>query len=177
MAGLFYLSLKYIYNTKMKLLEFNLTEGNHFVAMEYYWLVMNRTFLIILTKEKIIGIQGNSAISVEGGKDILTKQITKSMAVRGDLTNPYSYLKNKYLNQIEYDDLLDGSILNKNKTNFIIDKRDVKNAYYDSSKKFGMGYYPHDGKVYIETYDNKKREFIILGNQSGQEIVNWILTK
>ncbi len=40
-----------------------------------------------------------------------------------------------------------------------------------------MGYYPHDGRVTIETFENKKREFIILGNQSGQDIANWILTK
>jgi hypothetical protein len=35
-----------------------------------------------------------------------------------------------------------------------------------------MGYYPHDGKVYVRTKDGKNREFIILGSQSGQEIKN-----
>jgi hypothetical protein len=40
-----------------------------------------------------------------------------------------------------------------------------------------MGYYPHDGKVYIETHDGKKKEFIMLGNQSGQKIANLILIK
>jgi len=37
-----------------------------------------------------------------------------------------------------------------------------------------MGPYPHDGRVTIETYDNNKREFIILGNQSGKSIANLI---
>lgn len=40
-----------------------------------------------------------------------------------------------------------------------------------------MGYYPHDGKVYVKTYDGKKKEFIILGSQSGEEIKNWIEKK
>jgi hypothetical protein len=33
-----------------------------------------------------------------------------------------------------------------------------------------MGEYPHDGKVYVTTKDGKRREFIILGNQSGESI-------
>jgi hypothetical protein len=54
---------------------------------------------------------------------------------------------------------------------------DIKSAIYNPSKKFGMGYYPHDGRVIIETFDNKKREFIILGNQSGESIANFITIK
>ncbi len=40
-----------------------------------------------------------------------------------------------------------------------------------------MGYYPHDGKVYIETFDGMKKELIVLGNQSGRKIADLILTK
>jgi len=159
----------------MTLKDLVLTDDNHFVAMEYYKLILNRTFLILLTKDSLIGIQGNGVISVEGGKDPFTKQITKSLAVRGDLTNPYSYLKEKYIHEIENENLLDQSFLLKNKTNFIVTRKDIKNARYDPKKKWGMGHYPHDGKVYIETADNKKREFIILGDQSGQRIANLIL--
>ncbi|MFP5043058.1 hypothetical protein [Parasediminibacterium sp. JCM 36343] len=161
----------------MKLKDLELTDNNHFVAMEYYYLILNRTFLVLKTKGYLIGIQGNGLISVEGGKDILTRQITSNMAIKGDLTNPYSYLKNKFLEKIVDLDLLDGSILNANKINFIIKTSDIKSAVYNSSKKFGMGPYPHDGRVTIETYDNKKREFIILGNQSGENIANFITIK
>jgi Ca2+-binding RTX toxin-like protein len=74
----------------MKLKDIELTDKNHFVGMEYYYLIFNRTFLIIKTKGFLIGIQGNGLVSVEGGKDILTRQITSNMAIKGDLTNPYS---------------------------------------------------------------------------------------
>lgn len=37
-----------------------------------------------------------------------------------------------------------------------------------------MGSYPHDGKVHVKTQAGKKREFIILGNQSGEAIKAWI---
>ncbi len=159
----------------MKFKDFKLTDENHFVAMEYYFLILNRTFLIIKTSDNLIGIQGNGLISVEGGKDILTRQITSNMAIKGDLTNPYSYLKNKYLENISELDLLDGSIAEANKTNFLIKTSEIKSAVYNPAKKFGMGPYPHDGRVIIETYDNKKREFIILGSQSGEKIASLIV--
>lgn len=160
----------------MRLKDIELTYDNHFVAMEYYYLIINRTFLVIKTKGFLIGIQGNGLVSVEGGEDILTRQITSNMAIKGDLTNPYSYLKNKYLEKIADLNLIDGSIITANKTNFLMKLSDIKSAVYNPSKKFGMGPYPHDGRVTIETFENKKREFIILGNQSGEDIVNLITT-
>jgi hypothetical protein len=161
----------------MKLKDIELTDDNHFVAMEYYYLILNRTFLVIQAKGFLIGIQGNGLVSVEGGKDILTLQITSNMAIKGDLTNPYSYLQNKYLEKIGDLNLIDGSIIEANKTNFLIKLSDIKSVISNPSKKFGMGPYPHDGRVTIETYDNKKRELIILGNQSGENIANLITTK
>lgn len=161
----------------MKLKDIELTDDNHFVAMEYYYLILNRTFLVIKSKGLLIGIQGNGLVSVEGGKDILTREITSNMAIKGDLTNPYSYLKNKYLEKIADLNLTDGSIVEANKSNFLIKLSDIKSAIYNPSKKFGMGPYPHDGRVTIETYDNNKREFIILGNQSGEHIAHLITTK
>ena len=68
-------------------------------------------------------------------------------------------------------------IFELNKTNFLLKTSDIKSAVYNPAIKFGMGPYPHDGRITIETYDNKKREFIILGNQSGESIANFITTK
>ncbi|WDF47180.1 hypothetical protein PQ459_01565 [Chryseobacterium sp. KACC 21268] len=160
----------------MKLKEIELTENNHFIAMEYYFLILNRTFLILKLDDFLVGIQANGMVSVEGGGDIITHFVTSKMAIDNDLENPFSYLKNKYLDKIANLDLLDGSIINANKTNFILKISDIKSATYNPSKKFGMGHYPHDGRVTIRTIQNKKREFIILGNQSGQHIAN-LLTK
>jgi hypothetical protein len=43
----------------MTLQEFGLREENHFVAMEYYRLIMNRTFLVLLTPEYLVGLKVN----------------------------------------------------------------------------------------------------------------------
>ena len=86
-------------------------------------------------------------------------------------------MKASYFENILDVDLLSEEFLTMNSFNFRINKKEIKNVYHDSKKKWGMGYYPHDGKVYIETIDGKKRELIILGNQSGDEIVKWISTR
>jgi len=161
----------------MKFKDFELNSVNHFVAMQYYGLILNRTFLVLLTKDFLIGIKVNGLISVEGGGNILAKELSKTMAVKGDLQNPYSYIKSKYIDKVQNLDVLDGSILAQDKSNFLIQRADITNAYYDPKKKWGMGYYPHDGKVYIITNDGKKKELIILGNQSGHQIANLVLTK
>lgn len=161
----------------MTLKNFDFKEDNHFIAMEYYNLILNRTFIILLTTEYLIGLQGNGMVSVEGGEDMFTKQITGSLAIKGDLMNPYSYLKEKYIREIENENLLGDSFLKLNKNNFKISKKDIKKVFYEPKKKWGMGNYPHDGRIYIETISGKKKELIILGDQSGEKIALWMMTK
>ena len=161
----------------MKLKDYELKEGNHFIAMEYYNLIMNRTFLILILKDYLIGLKVSGLIIVEGGGDSLTRSVTKSMAIQDDLENPYSYIKSSYLQKIENLNIYDEDILKIEKSNFKINRNEVISVTYDKRKKWGMGYYPHDGKVYIKTTKGKKKELIILGSQSGKEIESWIERK
>lgn len=159
----------------MLLKDFSLEDGNHFIAMEYHMLILNRTYLVIITKDFLLSLKVNGMVSVEGGQNPLTLAITKGLAIRGDLTNPFSYVKNKHLQPLLAEDINLDFILQKDKANFKIYKQDIVDVTYDNRKKWGMGYYPHDGKIYVKTADSKKREFIILGNQSGKAIVDWIM--
>ncbi|MBT9393673.1 hypothetical protein KLP40_10910 [Hymenobacter sp. NST-14] len=161
----------------MTLKEFVLKENNHFVAMEYYNLIMNRIFLVLVTHEKLIALKVNGMVSIESGGNILANEMVKSLVVRGDLSNPYSYIKEKYIRDIENINFLSDEALNKHKGSFVISRDDIKSAWHNSNKKWGMGYYPHDGRVYIETVQGGNKELIILGNQSGEEIVNMIYKK
>lgn len=158
----------------MKFKDFKFKEGNHFVAMEYYGLILNRTFLILVTNEYLIGLKVNGVVSAEGGGDPITSAITSSMAITNDLENPYSYIKSKYLSKLENLDIFSDDILQISGANFKIKRSHITQTIYDRRKKWGMGPYPHDGKVYVKTIDSKKREFIILGAQSGAEIESWL---
>lgn len=78
----------------MKFSEYALQEGNHFMAMEYYALMLNRTFIVLLTPSHLVGVKVNGLISAEGGRDALTRAITHAMAVQ-DVNNPYAYGREK----------------------------------------------------------------------------------
>jgi hypothetical protein len=54
----------------MKFKDFELKDNNHFIAMQYYRLILNRTFLVLLTKDLVIGIKVNGLVSVESGENI-----------------------------------------------------------------------------------------------------------
>ena len=151
----------------MRISEFVFTRNNHFVAMEYYWLILNRTFLVLITDTELIGIKVHGLIGVESS-DALTNLLP--LTVNGDLENPYSYISAKYIERIKDIDLKSNDFFRVNTSNFRISKSDIVQTSYDESKKWGMGYYPHDGRVYVRTRDGRKREFIILGSQSGREI-------
>jgi hypothetical protein len=153
----------------MRISEFEFTSDNHFVAMEYYWLILNRTFLVLIADNELIGIKVHGPIGVESSDALIN---LLPLTVGGDLQNPYSYISAKYIESIKDVDLKSQDFLKANNSNFRINKSDILETSYDKSKKWGMGYYPHDGKVYVRTRDDKKREFIILGAQSGQGIKN-----
>lgn len=151
----------------MTINDFKFTDENHFVAMEYYRLILNRTFMIVLTREKIIGIKVNGLVGVKTGNptyDIL------HLHIDGDLQNPHAYINPKYIKRMSDIDLLSGDLTKVDRANFVINRSDVTAVEYDKSKKWGMGYYPHDGKVYVTQRDRSKREFIILGSQSGAAV-------
>ncbi len=160
----------------MKLKDIQLKDDNHFVAMQYYGLILNRTYLILITESHIIGVVGNGLISVQGRGSTLTSVITGNMAIHEDLMNPLSYLKDKYLERVNDLNLLKSNINKKHYANFRIKISEIIEVNHDPSKKWGMSYYPHDGKIYIKTKD-KKMEFIILGKQSGSKIVKIIINK
>jgi hypothetical protein len=127
-----------------------------FVAMEYYALILNRTYLVHVGDGQIVGSVCRGLTAVEGGGDRLTREITARLAVQGELNDPASYV--------------DAATLSKShRANFAIKLSEVRSVTYDPRRKWGMGYYPHDGRVTVAT-SGQKREFIILGGQSGREI-------
>jgi hypothetical protein len=153
----------------MKVREYEFTKDNHFIAMEYYRLILNRTFLVFITPEELIGVKVHGAIGVETAE---TSTIMPHIVINGNLNNPYSYIDVQYLEQIQDLDLESDKLQSINAGNFKIHRSSIAAVHYDETKKWGMGPYPHDGKVYVTTRDLKKREFIILGSQSGEHIAN-----
>ncbi len=161
----------------MKIADLKLADGNHFVALEYYGLILNRTLLVLVTDECLIGVVANGLISASApGSAPLSTLITNRMSVRGDLNDPLSYLSQKYLDKIAELDLLGPEVLRANRANFQLRFDEISAVTHDPTKKWGMGHYPHDGKVYV-TANGKTREFVMLGKQSGSAVATSIMNK
>ena len=159
----------------MKLRDFKLERSNHFVAMEYYGLILNRTFLVLIYKNNLIGLKVNGLVSAPTVGDPFTDAVTGMMAIKGNLKNPYAYIKRKYLRKLEDLEIEGNEILQISSANFKLMKSDIIEVSQTNKKKWGMGPYPHDGRIFIKTRQYGRREFIILGNQSSKDISEWLL--
>ena len=160
----------------MKFHEFERQEGNHFVALEYYALMLNRTLMVLLTPTHVVGVKVKGMLSVESGADPTTRTVTRAMAVQ-DVEEPYAYVKDKYLKKVADMELIGEEILRASSGNFRIAYGDIMSVKHDPRKKWGMGYYPHDGKVYITTKTGLKKELILIGLQNGAAVAQSIENK
>ena len=161
----------------MTLKNFVLTDNNHFIGSQQYKFLFKRVFLVLITKNYLIGLVCNNSLSVETDTDILVNRQTVSTSKRGSFQNPYSYLKTKMVKKITNKYLFDQSIFAVDKANFRFDRNDIKTVTHSSSKPTYLGNFPSDGSIYIETLKGEKQEFSLLGGQSGKNTVLNILTR
>jgi hypothetical protein len=140
----------------------------YFIAMEYKGL-SNCIMKIFITDSLIMGAKVNGYISCQPNFGIGTSISFKH------LREPEAYVKKKL---DDYDSLLSNQtvFLKRDKYNFIVRRSDVKKIWYDPYHKWGMGYYPDTGKIYIEssiTPENKElvRELILIGEQHPRQLL------
>ena len=127
--------------------------------MEYYALILNRTYLVSVDATGIAGKVCRGLTAVASGIG-LTRYITSQLAIHDNPNDPSSYVS-------------DHRLAGQNNADFTLKYDDISSISFNPHKKWGMGPYPHDGRVIITT-PGKEREFIILGNQSGREIADRI---
>lgn len=130
-----------------------------FIAMEYWLVLLNRMYLVTVVDGKLCGakIRGTSFSPK-------TPQANKPWY---DLK---FYLTEDVVNRYRGIDPGSTDFKPINRANFQAALNDLKSAEFDTREKFGMGYVPHTGRLYIEWNGGKKREFMLLGDQNGKEI-------
>ena len=140
----------------------------HFIAMEYKGM-SNCIYKVYVTDSLIFGAKVNGYITVQPNYGI-GRSVPKER-----MHDPESYV-DKTMDK--YDALLSNrsAFLSEDKDNFIIQKSDIKRLYHDPRKKWGMGYYPHAGRIEIETNktpENRKgdRDLILVGDQNPDLIL------
>jgi len=125
--------------------------------MEYYLLILNRSYVICSYPEGLYGWKFSGPVSA---RVPLYFQPFEEIARDPDLV-PGSE---------EFKELMEQS------GSFFIPRPEIISAEYVSTRKWGMGPVPHSGKVYVHLRSGKTREFILLGKQDGQSVCAGVLS-
>jgi hypothetical protein len=129
-----------------------------FIAMEYYGLILNRTYFVVATKESVAGVKVGGPVA------------SPPMA-RQELFNPRHYLGNTDLT------LAQGKLNQSRSTSksepgfFNFPWRDVKGLSFSDKPKWGMGNVPYSGRLFVVLADGRQRELILLGRQDGANLL------
>jgi len=143
-----------------------------FIAMEYYWLVLNRTYRVVVTEETIYGVRVRGVMSDIGitfDRDFtLSGRLLDPMP--DDLQDPASYEGESFVRRHEAIDLDSDEFLEVDEHNFRLDRSEVGRVTYNPEKKWGMGDIPHSGRLVLHLENNEQRELILLGDQDGEHL-------
>ena len=131
--------------------------------MEYYFGILNRTYQIFVTPTMIAGGFVNSMMAAPPGLlgywFVPTRYARKNLVENYEEISPYS------------EDFKSKSPF----FNFQYQRAEIQKAWYVPTLKWGMGTVAHSGKLYIKLASGRKREFILLGLQQGNEILQHLM--
>lgn len=128
-----------------------------FAAMEYYALILNRSFLVYVRKEGLYGMKFRGLVVSNEG--------TYFEPVLDLLDDPWFTPGSKTFQKV----------MKESGANFFIPRADIVDVQFDSSPKWGMGQIPHAGKLKIRLRSGKYRKFVLLGDAYGDGIRRVIL--
>ncbi|MGD0910373.1 MAG: hypothetical protein ABR928_00675 [Terracidiphilus sp.] len=128
-----------------------------FVPMEYYWLILNRTYVVFIAPEGLYGWKARGPVT------------------NGDPTfyEPYQEMlkDNEFMRDRQAIEKL-----SRLRGGFFIERTAIVSVEYNERPKWGMGGIPQSGRINVKLADGKTREFILLGFAMGDELVNKIVT-
>jgi hypothetical protein len=128
-----------------------------FVAMQYYYGILKRTYLVFVTDRHIAGAK------VKGG-------IASPRALDAKWKDPLFYVSPKLAEEYGGMDVASMEFLARCRANFRIDRSEIREVEFTDEPKWGMGAVPYSGRIFLRTRDGKSLELILLGDQDGPEI-------
>ena len=133
------------------------TDLSGFVAMEYYALILNRTFVVFIAPDRLYGWRASGPVGPRAplyfdfyAKMLDDPELMKDMAAVQELA--------------------------KLKGGFVIPRPEICSVEVIPKQKPGMGGIPHSGRILIHLVSGGKREFILLGMVDAERIRQLILS-
>jgi hypothetical protein len=128
-----------------------------FVAMEYYGLILNRTFAIFVAPNALYGWKARGPVS-------------------SDHPGYYEPYQEMFSDQDLMRDIGAVSDLSKLEGGFVIQGSEIASIEASDKSKWGMGRIAHSGRIRIVLTNGKVREFILLGSVSPDVIRDKIVS-
>jgi hypothetical protein len=122
-----------------------------FVAMEYYALILNRTFVVFSSPEGLYGWKAEGAV---------TASRTMYFQPYAEMLEDPALMRNREAVRR----------LSNLKGGFFIPRSDIVSVDVIHRHKWGMGGIPHSGQIKIHLSSGKSRKFILLGSVSPESI-------
>ncbi|WMX13212.1 hypothetical protein [Aureispira sp. CCB-E] len=152
-----------------------------FYAMEYINIIGNRILKVWITPKYIFAAKVKGFTSEYTGISFYDQNLAIHPLLR---LEPKAYVNSKEENKYSrffFEKMSPQQFMRLNKENFVIHKNKIKRIDYTKKKKWGMGNYPHTGRIFIKTEKNEfnkknNREFIIIADQNIERIMS-ILVK
>jgi hypothetical protein len=128
-----------------------------FAAMEYYALILNRTYKVFVTDQMLVGTTVRGLVI--NPPVATSSMLDQEFWVRTQTTKSYERI-----------DLTSAKLLQMHSANFQIHWNDIAQTEYRAGQKWGMGKVPHSGRLILQLRDGRKRELILLGRQNGNTL-------
>lgn len=116
-----------------------------FVAMEYYGLILNRTYVVFIAPDGLYGWKAEGA--VDCSRPMFFAPYEQMLKDHDLMTNPDAVRR-----------------LERLKGGFFIPREQIVSAEASYKTKWGMGAIPHSGRIRVRTVSGQSREFILLGS-------------
>jgi hypothetical protein len=125
-----------------------------FVAMEYCFLIWNRTYKVFVTDTALCGAKVSGVIaSPRAGSPVML--------------DPTAWINTRAAERYDGMDLMSEHFLKSNSANFRIGWADILRIEHRTDPKWGMGNVPYSGRLMIHLRTERPRELILLGKQYG----------
>jgi len=126
--------------------------------MEYYWLILNRTYLVFVTDGMIAGAKVRGLIAAP-------------FSPGPEWSDPQFYPRPRLVAKYAGTNVESTQFLAVSSANFQLKRPQVERIEFVSSPKWGMGTVPYSGRILLWGHDGRRKELILLGHQDGPAIV------
>jgi len=136
----------------------------NFVALEYCYGILNRTYVVFVTDEMICGAR------VRG-------PLPAPLLVTERWSDPYFFPRPSHVSRYAGIDLTSAGFKKMSLANFQIPLGEVEKVWLNSDPKWGMGTVPYSGRIHLRLRNGKTRELILLGKQDAPSLVERLRTR